>query len=117
MHDALLARGHVKKLDPGFGAIFAQLLDHGIGQLVGEWLLALVGRHNVVYRGKGALRVEDLQIKVAQHAEGLRAGHLVNEVRADEQLRHAIGKLAHGVRFPDFVEQGFTHKRAKKNNL
>jgi hypothetical protein len=34
----------------------------------------------------------------------------MDEVGADEQLRHAIGQFAHGVRFPDFVEQGFTHK-------
>jgi hypothetical protein len=37
----------------------------------------------------------------------------VDEVGPDEQLGHAIGKLAHGVRFPDFVEQGFAHDLSK----
>jgi hypothetical protein len=45
--------------------------------------------------------------EVAQHAEGLRARHLVDEVRADQQLRLAVGQLADGVGVPDFFEEGF----------
>ena len=42
---------------------------------------------------------------LAQHREGLRAGDLVDQVQADEELRIAARKLAHAVRVPDLVEQ------------
>jgi leucyl aminopeptidase len=39
------------------------------------------------------------------------ARDLVNEVRADKQLRLTIGELSHRVRFPDLFEQTLTHAR------
>ena len=108
--DALLAAGDVEKLDAVVGAVFAEFLDHRVGEGVGKRLLALVRGDDVIHRGERALREEHLEPKVAEHAESLRAGDLVDEVRADEQLGHAVGQLAHGVSFPDFVEQGFSHK-------
>jgi len=88
--DALVARGHVKKRDARFGAVGAQGLDHGIGQLVGKRLLALVGRHDVVHGRKGAFGMGHPEAEIAQHAERLRAGDLMDEVRADQKLRRAV---------------------------
>jgi hypothetical protein len=53
------------------------------------------------------VRYEDLQAEVAQHAEGLGRGDLMDEVGADEELSLAVGQLAHGVGFPDFFEERF----------
>jgi hypothetical protein len=51
------------------------------------------------------VRHRDLQPEIAQHPEGLRARDLVDQVRADEELRLAIGQLADGVSIPDFLEE------------
>ena len=45
---------------------------------------SLVGGDDVVDSGEGAVRVFYLQAKIPEHTEGLRAGHLVDEVGADE---------------------------------
>ena len=46
----------------------------------------------------------------AQHVERLRAGHLVDEVQPDEQLRLPGRQAAHGVRVPDFFQKGLCHR-------
>ena len=56
------------------------------------------------------MRHRDLQFQIAQHAEGLRTRHLVDEVRADQQLRLAVGQLADGVGVPYFLEERFRHR-------
>jgi hypothetical protein len=63
----------------------------------------------VIDRRKRAMRHRDLQPEVAEHPERLRARHLVDEVRADEELRLAVGERADGVSVPDFFEKGFGH--------
>ena len=80
--DALVAGGKVKEGDAGLGAVLPKLLHHRVGERVGEGLGALVGRDDVVDRGEGAVRIEDLEAEVADHAESLRARHLVDEVGA-----------------------------------
>ncbi len=55
--------------------------------------------------GEGPLGHAYLEPEVAEHTEGLRAGDLVDEVRAYEELRLAVIEFAHGVRVPDLVEQ------------
>ena len=102
--DALLAGGEVEKSDAVFRAIRAQGLDHGIREFVAEWLGAFVRGHDVVHRGKSARGVEHLEIQVAQHAEGLWAGNLMDEVGADQKLGGSIRKSADGVGSPHLVE-------------
>jgi hypothetical protein len=63
----------------------------------------------VIDRGKRALRIGNLQSKVPHHAKGLRTRDLVNEVRADKQLRLAVGQRAHRMRVPDFFEECLSH--------
>ena len=83
VNDTLLTAWKVEKLDPVIVAIFAKGLDHRIREIVAEWLLALIGRNNVIHRCKGTGRIKNLQAQIPQHAECLWAGDLVNEVRAN----------------------------------
>ncbi len=83
VNDALLTARKIEKLDPMIVAIFPKRLDHSIRKSITEWLVALVGRNDVVYGCKGAGRVENLQTQIPQHSECLWAGDLVDEVRAD----------------------------------
>ena len=66
---------------------------------------------------EGAVRVEDLQAEVTDHAECLRAGHLVNEVGADQKLSPAVGESANGVFLPDLVEKRFGHSQSNLAEL
>jgi len=84
VNDALIAAGQIKKGNTGFGAVLAQFLDHRIGEGIGERFLALIRRNDVIDGGEGAVGIENLQAKVTKHPKGLRARHLVNEVRADQ---------------------------------
>lgn len=109
MHNSLVAGGDIKISDSKLVAIFPQRLDHRVGQGIGKWFLALVGRHNVIHRGEGAMRIANLESELANHRKGLGTGHFVNEVRANQELRLTAGQLSHGVRIPDFLEQCFRH--------
>ena len=48
---------------------------------------------------------EDREAEVAQHAEGLRRGDLVDQVRADEQLGLAVGQLLDRMGGPNFFKE------------
>jgi hypothetical protein len=105
VHDALLARRAIKEGDAKIRAVLAQFIHHGLGQRIVVRLNHLVGRHDVVDRGKRAVRHEDLEAQIAHHAERLRARDLMNQVCADEELGLAVGQRAHSVRVPDFLEE------------
>ena len=82
--DALLAAGEVEIGDAGLAGVLVQFLDHRLGERVGKRGDLAVGGDDMVHRREGAMRVGDLEAEVTQHAEGLRAGHFVNEVCVDE---------------------------------
>ena len=105
--DALLARGAVKEGDAELGAVFADLVHHGLRERILVGLDQLIGRDDVVHRGEGAVRHEDLETKVAEHAESLRGCDLVDEVRADDELGLAIGQGTDRMGGPDFFEERF----------
>ncbi len=109
MHDPLLAAPRIEKRDPIQLAVLANLLHHRISQAIRVRLLRLIRRHNMVHRRKRAARVAHRQPKVAQHPKCLRARHLVNEVRPNQQLRLPIGQLAHRMCVPYFLIERFTH--------
>ena len=81
--DPLIATGQIKEGHAGLGAVLTELLDHRIGEGIGERLGPLIGRDNVIDRGKGAVRIENLQAEIAKHPEGLGARHLMDEMCAD----------------------------------
>ncbi len=69
-----------------------------------------VGRDDVVDGGEGAVRARDLQAEVAQHPEGLRARHLVDQMESDEDLRLAVRQRPHDVPVPDLLEETLAHR-------
>ena len=111
VHNALPAGGTIKESDAKVRTVFAQFIHHGLRQWIAVRLHHLVGRHDMIHRRKGAVWHRHLEFQVAQHAERLRARDLMDEVRADEQLRLAIGQGADAVGVPDFFEEGFGHGR------
>ena len=107
--DALGPRVGVEEADAEVLRVLAEGLDHLLGDRVGIGLLQLVRRNDVVDRREGPLGILHLKAQVAEHAEGLGTGHLMDEVGADEELGLPVGQLAHRVRFPNFLEQGLGH--------
>ena len=82
MDNALIARGKVEEGNARFSAVLAKLLHHRVSERIGEGFRTLVSRDNMIDGCEGTVRIEDLQAEVAHHAEGLRAGHLMDEVSA-----------------------------------
>ena len=114
--DALLSRRDIEKGHPEVGAIFAQLLDHRVGEGVLEGFDPLVGRDDMVDGGKGAFGKGDFEAKIPKHTKGLRAGDLVNEMSSDKELSRAVGQFFDGVPIPNFMKKGFTHRGIKVND-
>ena len=109
MNDALLAAGKIEEGNSGFGAVLTEFLHHGVGERVGEGLGSLVGRYDVIDGCEGAVRIENLESEVTNHAKGLGAGHLVNEVSADQKLGASVRERANGVFLPDLIKKRFGH--------
>ncbi len=104
VHDPLLARVCIKKCNTVLGAVAAELFDHPLGQRIAVGLDRLVRRHDVVDGGEGAGGKTHRQPAVPQHAKGLGAGHLMDQMCTDEQLRLPVAELAHGMRRPHFFK-------------
>ena len=96
-----------KKVSPNSRAVAPQILDHRVGQRIGEGLAEPVCRHDVVDGRESAVGHGDLEPQVAEHAEGLGAGDLVDEVGAYQQLGLAVGEGADGVGAPTFSKRVF----------
>ena len=77
----------VEKRDPEIPTVFLDGRHHFLSQAVGERTGLAEGRNDVVDRRQSTLGVHDFQPPVAQHLKRLRAGHFMNQVLADEQLR------------------------------
>ena len=84
MDDTLGAGGGVEEADPVVLGVLAEGLDHLLRNRIGIGLLEFIGRDDVIHRGEGPLRELHLEPEVSEHAEGLGARHLMDEVRADE---------------------------------
>jgi hypothetical protein len=71
----------------------------------------------VVNGREGPVRVRDLEPKLADHRKSLRARDLMDQMRADEQLRLPVGEIADGVCVPYFLEECFTHSWKRNKQL
>ncbi len=109
MDNALFSRCNVEVADSELVAIRAKLLDHRFRKRVGEWSSPPVGGDDMVHRGKGPMRVGDFELEIADHRKSLWARDLMNQMRADKQLRLPVGEIADGMCVPDFLEECFTH--------
>ena len=105
VHDALARVAHRIEADPELVAVVAQRLDLLPADRVGDGLVD-VGRGDVVVLGG------DRQVRAAQWAtghaeavEGLRRGHLVDQVQVDEQeVGLTVGSM-HDVAFPHLLAE------------
>ena len=109
MHDALASAGFVEELDAAFTHVALDLHEHLLGHGVKQRPVGAVGGNDVVDGGEGAAGIADAEAALAEHAEGLRAGDLMDQVQPDEELGLAGGELADGVSGPDLVQQCFSH--------
>ena len=104
VHDALSAVIKIKQRYAKVPAVFFDGRHHLLGKSVGEGPRLIVGGDDVVDRGKRPIWIRNGQLTIAQHLKGLRAGHFVDQVQPNEQLRLPIGQRPHGMEVPDLVE-------------
>jgi hypothetical protein len=114
VHDALLGVTEGMQADTELLAVVAQGLDLGPAGEVGDRLVDVQRRGVVVLGGDGEVRAAQLAAGQAETLEGLRGGHLMDEVEVDVQkVRLGVGAFAvafaHHVRIPDFLGQCFGH--------
>ena len=93
--------------DAEVGGVLGQRLDLDAAFLVLDAELAVGrGRHVVVDDGQRLLGVADLAAGHAQAFEGLRAGHLVDEVAVDVEQAGAVVLAVDDVVVADLVVEG-----------
>ena len=107
--DALLTGRRVEEGDAVTLAVLLERDHHLFGERVLERPLAGVCRDDVIDGGERALGVGNGEVEAAQHAERLRARHLVDQVKRDEELRLPVRQRTDRMRFPDLVEEALCH--------
>ncbi len=107
--DALLAIFRREVADAVLLHAGLQGAQHALGQrvLVGAQLAG--GGDDVVHGGKGALGEQHLELALLQHAEGLRRGHLVDQVQPHQELVLPRRQASHRVAVKDFFVQCLSH--------
>lgn len=105
MDDALAAAAEAMQGDAVLGAVALQGGEHLLGEGIGKGTDLGGGGHDVIHSGHSALGMAYTQAQLLQGGEGLWAGHLMDEVQADEQLGGPSGQLRHAVHVPDLVVQ------------
>jgi hypothetical protein len=60
------------------------------------------------------VRVAHGEAQLAEHSESRRACHLVNEVRADEELCLPVGQSGHGMCVPNLFVERLSHDLIRK---
>ncbi len=108
--DAVADIAHGEELDPPPGDVLAKRLQLQPGFLVLHRVDAerlAFGGDVVVGDGERPVRAAHLAARVAKPREGLRRGHLVDQVQVDVEDR-LLAVLADDVGVPDLVVQGLT---------
>ena len=59
----------------------------------------------MVQRAERPVRAADLEAALAKTAEGLRGGHLMDEMQIDVEDGRGVGLLDHDMRIPDLFEE------------
>ena len=116
MHDSLATTAKTMQGDAVVGTVSLQCAQH----LLCEWIRKRPGLtggwNNVIHRGHGALRTAHSKSLVFQGREGLRTGHLMNQVQADEQLSGSTRKISDAMQIPNLVVKGpAAHSRSAVN--
>ncbi|MEZ5394384.1 MAG: hypothetical protein R2724_16335 [Bryobacterales bacterium] len=104
--DALVGSAHVGQRHAKLTAVCAELLDLLAGDLVGNDAQP-VGRSGdgVIHRCRhGVVGSADLETAIAQALEGLRRGHLMDEVQVDVEDRRRTRLMNDDMIVPDLFE-------------
>ncbi len=107
--DALLDVAERVEAYAEVGAVLAQRLDLRAGDRVGDRLVPVDRRDVVVLGREGEVGAADRAVGEAQAVEGLRRGHLVEEVEVDEEEVGLSGCAPDDVLVPDLLGQGLAH--------
>ena len=86
MHDPLAATAEAVEGDAVIAAVALQSGEHLLRQGIGKGSGLAGGGNDVIHRGHRALGMAHLEAQILQCREGLRAGHLMDQVQTDEQL-------------------------------
>ena len=92
-------------------AVGDERLDLLAGERVTDAVLAADGGNPVVDGGEGEVGPAHRTARQAETLEGLRRGHLMDEVKVDVQEIRLAGGAPDDVIGPDFLEQGTWHRR------
>ena len=106
VHDPLVGVAHREQPDPELGAVGGQHLDLAGRDGILDGAVEGGGRHIVVHGGDGQVGPADAAAGQPQAVEGLRRGHLVDQVQVDVQQVGFVGGLADDVPVPHLVGQG-----------
>ena len=87
-------------------AVALQGGQHLLSQRIGEGTRLARGGHDVIHRGHGALGVAHRQTQILEGRKGLGAGHLMDQVQANEQLGGPARELSNPMQIPDLVVKG-----------
>ncbi len=110
VHDTLLDVAQRVQPDTEVGGVLAQRLQLDPGDRVRDGLVDVEGRGVVVLGGDGQVEPAHLATALAQPVEGLRAGHLVQQVQIDEEeVGLALG-APDDVVVPDLLRECPTHR-------
>jgi len=105
MHDAVFAAFRGKIADAKMLDVPLQGLDLRLVLTVGIGAHQAGRRVRVILGGEGAFWMAHGKAAIAKRLKGLRAGHLVDEVKADKELISAPRQWAHDVPVKDLFVQ------------
>ncbi len=105
MHDSLPGVVEAEEGDPEFLAVADQGVDLLLGERILDPQLAPGGGHPVIDRGQGEVGAAHRSPREAQTLEGLRRGHLVDQVQVYVQQVRLAGRGADQMLVPHFLEQ------------
>jgi hypothetical protein len=106
VHDALARGPDAVERDAELGAVRLELAHLGGGHLVEDRQVARRRRDGVVSRRDRLARMTHAEAAGAETGEGLRAGHLVDEVQVHREDRGGAGVLGDDVVVPDLGDDG-----------
>jgi hypothetical protein len=110
VHDALLDVTQRMQAHTEVGAVLAQRLQLGARDRVRDRLVDVEGRGVVILGRDGEVEAPHLATGLTQAVEGLRAGHLVQQVQIDEEeVGLALG-APDDVVVPDLLRECPTHR-------
>ena len=92
MHHSLTFIRQIEQSNTEIPAIFFDGRHHLFRQAVSKRAKLHVGRNDVIDRGQSPFGIFDRQSTIAQDSERLRAGHFMDQMQSDEQLRLAAGQ-------------------------